>query len=105
MQLSMPFMGLTTVNETDTITQGREGEAALSLPPRNLKKIARRHDVQVDTIGDFDVLRFGKGSSRHNRGASGKTSQRVRNERRWITVRNARRALLGIPKYSPEEYR
>ncbi len=31
-----------------------------------LKKWARRADVQVTTIGEFDVLRFGKGGARGN---------------------------------------
>jgi len=70
-----------------------------------LKKLSRRHDVVVTVIGDFEVVRFGKGSRRHDRNSSAKTSQRVRNERRWISVRNARRKLLGIPRYDPEAYR
>ncbi len=78
---------------------GEEGASPL-LP----RKLGRRHDVERTVIGEFEVLRFGKGSRRRDRITSGKTSKRVRNERRWVAVRNARRRLLGIPNYDPGVY-
>jgi len=70
---------------SDIITEGGRQEGA------RLRKLARRANVQVDTIEGTEVLRFGKGSQRSDRAASAKSSERIRNERRWTTVREARR--------------
>ena len=83
--MQLPFLlPLTAGDGGDTIAEGGRREGA------RLKKLSRRHDVQIDVIDGDQVLRFGKGSSRSNRGATGYTATRTRAIYRWRTVAQSR---------------